>query len=444
MNRDEKAMYELMEGLTEEESIRLLESLHSNDTFLSESDRCRIKSNVITGINNASRKDIKHVRRILTAASVGVIIMLLGLTPFGKKAIADITSRLYFIPGIGSVVESTEQSFYILPEEITHSYKGSTIVIKSISKDSKSLIIRLEGSGYGAHIKPVIVDDKGNIYDINHGMSGIGKGWFGIYTFYNPPEHLNNFSILLSDEIKIPVNLKSATSFSDYSSLGPSDIKNGLGITLVPSKLENKVRIDLIEHAKKGRLISCYGYDWVPNGGVDIVIKDQREKVYALEEAKHYYGTKSEFYFPLDSDAENFNVQIPHVTVKYNIEKKLILPVPKTGEVVINKTVKVNSYDFNISKVVRQGETYKVYVNMDYSKDSAENPLLLHLDSYRSNGRGNEQLIGYGWTFDENLVVNCYEFQVRPEDKEMIIQLKELYTSLKGPWNFDFSLSSDK
>jgi hypothetical protein len=442
MNDEEKYIFDFMNDITEEE-INLIENLNIHDCDLDELQQKRIKNNVRKSIKENPNKCKKNAKKPIIAVTIVITILLGILTPFGGNAIAQIKKIIYLVPGIGKIVESSEKQFYVLSKPINYSYNDGTILVKSITKDSKSLIISLEGTDTGVLTELTIIDDKGNKYKNGHGLWGLGNGWFGKYTFYDIPESLKSFSIVVLGNEKIPIVLKNAKMYSDYAELGPSCIANGLGITIVPSKINGKIRLDLIEQISKGRKISLYGYKGVDStDNVDVLVKDEKGKLYDFEkDSTQYTLPRSEFYFNPDKDVTKFTLEIPQVTMEYDISEEINLPIPETGEKIVNKIVKLNEFKFEITKVSRIGENFRVYVNTDYQKDKSENINIVHMNVLRNkNSEPNSSYGGYSWQLDENAVVKYYEFKVKPEDKNMIMQLRELDTNFKGPWKFDFSI----
>lgn len=439
MNNEEKDIFEFMSSLKEEEEIRLFESWQLDDEDLSDLQRKRIKTNVLKNVSKGKNK--KNIKRGIIAASIGVTLVLGSFTPFGQKAIAEISNIIYFVPGIGKVVESKDRNVYVLAESINYPYNDGIIVVKSIIKDSESMIMRFEGGVSGVELK--IMDDKGNSYkhDLGSSAESISE-----YSFYNLPKDLTTFSIILSNNAKIPIILESAKNVTDYASMGPSDIKSGLGLTIIPTVVQDKVRLNLVEHVLNGREISFYGYTGTDyKNHTDISIKDENGKLYNLEDPKASFGTRTEFYFTPDKNISNLSIKIPQITLKYKINEEISLPIPKNGDLQINKTLNLKGFVFEITKVTRQEDKFRVYVSSNYDENKNENLTNVYLEALRNKRiEPNASYGGYSWQFNENAVVTYYEFKIKPEDKTMILQLKDLYTNIKGPWNFKFALNNQQ
>lgn len=436
---EEKYLFELMSELENDDEINLINLFEQQDCDLDDIQKNRMKKNVLKKVRKTS---FKHHRKSIIAAAIAMAVIIGGFTNLGKNVTAEILKTIYFIQGTGKVVESSDSNLYVLSNPINYPYKNGSIVVKSITKDSKSLIITLEGPAFP---ELNIVDNRGNKYKdsgCERGMIAENK-WINKYYFYKTPKDLKDFSITLAENQKIPISLINAKGYLNYASLGSTTIKNGLGITMVPTLIDDRIKLNLIDKLCKSGRVSLYGYqDTNSNDNLDILIKDEHGKLYNIEESKDSNdATRSQFYFKPDKGITKFTVQIPQVTMEYKLNKEIKLPIPKTGEIDINKTLILNGFNLKITKVSRQKDVYRVYVTTKYDKNKVENLNIVHVDALRSkNSQPNSSYGGYGLELDQNAVVKYYEFKVNPEDKNMIMQFKELYTNLKGPWIFDLSI----
>jgi hypothetical protein len=440
MNKEDKDIFDFMNSLSEEDSMKLLEGIDFDNEELSKEQKNRIKTNVINSIEQKSRKRSPKLRNCLIAASVAALFMFTGFTPSGQKAVAEIIKKLYFIPGIGKVEESKGQELYVLPKPIKASYNGGELIVKSVLKSKSFLTISLEGN---QNIDPenfktiYIIDDSGKIYE-KPGYS-LGRGsniWSGSLGFDNIPQDMNSFSIILPDKNRIHIALSIAESFSDYKAMGPTDIKNDLGITLVPAKEEGRMQFNLVQHPSKNRKVETYGQqvDLDNYGKFDITVKDDLGRQYDLDYPKQHSSPLSEFYFVPKEDAKNYTVEIPEVSLKYKTNETFKLPVPTEGELEVNKNFDIDGFTLTVKKLVRTANNIRVYVDTNYDSNKTEN-----LSEIRIESVNYDRSFGYGWNLNkENRTVEYYDFEVRPKDKSIRLKLSEFNTILKGPWIFKF------
>jgi hypothetical protein len=408
---------------------------------LSEAQRNKIKSSVNKRLNISLRKKNSKFNKSIIAASVAALLIFTGFTPSGQKVVAEIIKKLYFIPGVGKVQESKGRELYVLKKPVKYSYNGGEVVVKTAIRDKDFLSIGMQGNKYievEDFTKIIIMDEKEKSYN-NPGYS-LGRGsdiWSGSLGFDNIPQDMNSFNIILPDKSKIYVVLSKADSFDDYVSMGPTDIKNNLGITLVPAKEENKMKFNLVQHPSKDRKVEAYGQqiDLDNYGKLDISLKDDLERRYDLQLPKGFSPPLSEFYFIPREGAKSYTVEIPEVSLSYEISKNIKFPIPKEGELEVNKNFDINGFNLTVNKVVRTENAVKVYVDTNYDINKAENLSELRIEAVNSG-----KSMGYGWTLNkDNRTVEYFEFNIKPNDRSLKLKIAEFNTILKGPWKFQFS-----
>ena len=448
MNKDEHDIFDVMQQLSDDDVIKFLEQIETDIEPITDLQKRSIKMNVLKQISTQEGKKTGFKKRII-AACIFALILITGFTSTGQHILAEIGSKLYLIPGIGKVVEKEDIDIYVLEESVSFTENGQETIIKSIIKEGKSMEIRMEGNGVGAY-GITLQGTDGVEYESGHSWRGLGHGWIAGYSFYNIPEDLYEFSIMLSKDVVIPITLIKAQSYDVYEDMGPTDIVNGLGLTLRSStaggpsldgkssstgefsSIDDSIRLDLIEHAKPERKVALYGYeDKDSKRNIQILVSDDKGNQYPLSHAQGYSGTLSEFYFQPNADVQKYFIEVPEVQLSYPIDEKVTIPVPSEGEIDIGRSIDMNGFTFDIVKAVREGETVWVYVDTHYDNTQPENINLLHLDLLT------DDFGGYSWRYDENIAVDRYEFKINQTYKKVTIVFKEMLTALKGPWKFE-------
>ncbi len=448
MDRAVRDIRNMMQGLSDEEILALLDSLESDDEKESptELQRQRIKRNVLAHLpdkptNSESSKDKSigkgrrslKVKILVIAAAVVLLVLAGSFTPTGRQILAEIREKLYFIPGLGEVIENQGTEVYVLGEPIELGPEGSRVLITSIIKQGRSLQIGMSGDGYEAPVV-TIEDKKGTVYESSHSWSGVGYGWTATY-LYEIPDDLLEFSIVISGSRIAQAKLVRARGFEDYAELGPTVYKNGLGLTVIASRGDYSVRLNIIEHAKSGRKVKLYGYyDRDAKRHTYIRITDDKGIIYPLDEYQWPSANVSAYSFTPDPDIDEYTVTIPQVQLSYKIDKKVTIPIPAEGKTVeIAKALDINGFELKLLKAERAGNTLRLYVDTGYSSKRAENISVLHLAlPYGS--------YSYSYNYNENVTVDRYDLEIRPGDKKVTITFTELVTSLKGPWEFEISV----
>ena len=434
MNSEEKNIFEFLNSLSEEESINLLDGIEIEDMKLNEVQKRRIESSVISRIKSSESKSRHKPMKRLTIAVIAFIIIVVSFIPFGEKSLAEIIKHLYFAPGIGTVVDNKENGIFVLTKPIIFEYNNSKVIIKGAIRDKDTVTMRIEGedsSAFSAIGKPIIIDEKGKKYSGN-GYTLTGSSWLGEYTFSNIFKGSGNLKILLPDKRELPLNMSKAEKITDFLKIGPTDLENGLGITLVPFKYDNKIRFNLIGNPIDDKQIYSYQSSDVQGIHTMISVRDEKGKSYLIAYDDMSYGTLSEFYFKPEDGLKKYEVDISQVELKYNakLNKDVIISLPLTGEKLINQKVNMNGYILNITKVSRDGNSVKVYVDTNYDTNKMENLSEVVLDmNSELNIRHN----------DSNQTTDYYMGEINPKDTTITLKFREMYTILKGPWKFEFT-----
>jgi hypothetical protein len=92
-----------------------------------------------------------------------------------------------------------------------------------------------------------------------------------------------------------------------------------------------------------------------------------------------------------------------------------------------DKSIKMQGFNLKFTRVVRMGDKVKIYVDMGYDINAPEN-----LSEATLAGS-----FDYSAPLKENITTDYYEFEVKPDWKELKLKFSEMYTILKGSWSFE-------
>lgn len=427
MNNEDKDIFELMDDIPYEEKLQLIDCINVVDNEIGNDQKERIKSGVMAKlkVNRAGRKN--RVKVGIVAAGFILGLFFTGLTPFGQKVVADIAEKLFFIPGWGKAEVYEKDDIFILEQPVEYEDKARKVIVSSVTKIGSTMGITILGGGWDSKLK--IEDESGNVYESD---SALRSSKLGEYYFYDMPAGVSSFKMLSSDCI-IPITLKKAENYTDYTSMGPTDIKNNFGITLVPKKDGDKIWFDLIQHTSKDKKVSRYGKDDKEgNGHINILVKDDSGKSYPIEHLDNT-GTTSRFYFKTEGEAEKFTVSIPDITLEYKVDNEISIPMPKEGETQINKELVMHGFKIKITKILRVGNNVKVFVDTENDENKCENLSVAFLDMDIMS------LEWYSWKYDDNITNLYYEFDINPKNRKLKIKFKDMNTIMKGPWTFEIN-----
>lgn len=436
MNSEDRDIFEFLNNLSEEESMSLLNGIEIEDMQLNDLQRKRMKNKVASKIRSSESKNILKIKKgLATAAAAGIIITSIFI-PFGHKSLADIIKQLYFAPGIGTVTNDKGNDILALTDSIAFEYNNSKVVVKGAVRDKDTVTIKIEGdddSTLTALGRLIIIDEKGKKYS-GSGYTITGSGWLGQYTFLNIPDDSGNLKILLPDKREIPLIMSKAKNITDFNTVGPTDSENGLAITLVPFKYDDKIGFKLIESPQNDK--NVYSYDEkVDEQGIHnmISVSDEQGKSYALDHDNINSIPLSEFYFKHGVGLRKYTVGISEVKLKYNVKlnKDITIKLPLAGEKMINQKININGYDLTITKASRDGNSVRVYVDTNYDINKAEN-----LSEVSSDPASELN----GWHINSSdQIIDYYMGEINPKDTKITLKFREMYTILKGPWKFEFT-----
>lgn len=436
MNSEERDIFEFLNNLSEEESMSLLDGMEIEDIQLNELQMKRMKNKVSSKIKSFEGKSAQKIKKgLVIAAAAGIIVASIYI-PFGHKSLADIIRQLYFAPGIGTITDDKGNDILALTDSIAFEYNNSKVVVKGAVRDKDTVTIKIEGddgSTLTALGRLIIIDEKGKKY-LGSGYTITGSGWLGQYTFLNIPEDSGNLKILLPDKRGIPLIMSKAKNITDFNTVGPTDSRNGVSITLVPFKYNDKIGIKLIEGPQNDKSICSYD-EKVDEQGIHnmISISDEQGKSYAIDHDNINSIPLSEFYFKPGSDFKKYIVNISEVKLKYNakLNKDITIKLPSAGEKIINQKININGYDLTITKVSRNGNSVKVYVNTNYDINKAENLCEVRVDTASELN---------GWHINSSdQTIDYYMGDISTKDTKITLKFREMYTILKGPWKFEFT-----
>jgi|GEM_PF-1157029 hypothetical protein len=458
MRNDEKEIYNLTNDITYEDILLSCDNesneyynmlIHDNSleditmadgngntdiahlNIIDEASKQKIKTRIMSKIKTPSKKN-RWAKAVL-AASVILFIITAFISPFGQKTLADILGKLYFIPGSGKASLDNSEDVYILPKPIDVACSGGLVTIHTITKTADSVVIYAT-SDIGINSNTMTLQAKGINYKFDNAVFSAGDNFTAMYSFTLPVE-VNTFTMNFYGKYSIPISLKKADSYDDYEDMGPTDIKNNFGLTLIPTKLDNKMLFELVQHNTNLGSVDYYGIsDKEGNSNINISIKDEKNQSYVVNYPLSYAGTQSTFSFLPESDVHSYTVQIPALTLKYDLnDQKVTFPMPKEGETQINKTVDLQGYKVDITKILRKDNQVTVFVDTHYDENRPENPCYFMVNMGKMN------LDYYHYQLNDQLTTESIDFYINPDEENLSIYFKELYTISKGPWTFEIT-----
>ena len=432
MNKTDPNLFELTKDISYEDILLESDNLSvdSNQFDMNDLKLQRMKASVMKQVKTSRTK--RTVVKILLVASFVLCFLTTALSPLGRNTFAEILNKLYFIPGVGKAVQDETEDVYILPKPILYTSDRGSITIHTITKTADTMIIDVTGDVY-LNKDSISIKDNNLEYQSSHSMIGQGENYTARYEFMIPSES-DKYMIELFDQYTIPFTLVKAESFDNYEEMGPTYSSNNFGLTLIPFRFNNQIQFEMIQHNTNQGSVALYGsYNKEMEDSISIKIQDNNGQAYDVDYPKSHIGLQSSFTFTPEEKSTSFSVNIPELTLKYNLNSELKLPMPKEGVTEVNKTVEMQGFKVDITKIVRENDKLTIYIDTHYSQSFSENICYFMVDMEKMS------LDYYHWLMNDQATIEGFEFYINPNEKNLTIYFNELYTTMKGPWNFQIS-----
>ncbi len=429
MNNADHNFFELAKDISYKDVLLNcdIESVDGIQSNVNDLKRQHMKASVMKQIKTSKTR--VTVIKSLLAASFILCFTTAALSPLGRNTFAEVLKKLYFIPGIGRAVIDDAEDVYILPKPIQYKCDQGSITIHTITKTADNMMIYVTGDAY--FNKGSITIKAHNLeYQSSRTMIGQGENNTAMYVFMIPSES-EKYEIELFGQYTIPFELVKSESFDNYEEMGPTDITNNVGLTLIPFRFDNKIQFELIQHNTNQGSVALYGsYNKKMEDNLSIKIQDNNGQTYIADYPKSHMGLQSSFTFTPEKDAVSFTVDIPELTLKYDLNNKLKLPMPEEGVTELNQIIDMQGFKVDITKIVRKNDKVTVYVDTHYDPNTPENICYFTVDMEKMS------LDYYHWLMNDQVTTVGFEFYIDPKMKNLTIYFSELYTTVNGPWSF--------
>lgn len=429
MNKTDHNLFERTKDISYEDILLDCDNLSMDQNPINRDDLKleHMKANVMkqVGVSKTKRTAVKA----LLIASFVLIFLTTALSPFGRNTFAEILNKLYFIPGVGKAGIGDTESVYILPKPMIYKSENGTITIRTITKIADTMIIDVTSNVY-LNKDSISIVDKNLEYESSHTMLGQGENSTGRYEFKIPSES-DSYRMKLFDQYTIPFTLVEAESFDNYEEMGPTYRSNNFGLTLIPFRFNNQIQFEMIQHNTNQGTVALYGsYNKEMEDNISINILDNNDQTYVVDYPKSHIGLQSSFTFTPMKEATSFTVNIPVITLKYELNSEWKIPMPKEGITEVNQTIDMQGFKVDITKIVRNNDKITVYVDTHYDLSIPENICYFMIDMDKMS------LDYYHWLMNEQDAIEGFEFYINPKEKNLTINFNELYTTMKGSWKF--------
>jgi len=388
---------------------------------------------------NSRRMRKRIVRRNAAVAAIIGLCLLSAALMNQTRVWAAIQKALQFIPGIGMVNESSAQSDrYMLKQPISLSIGEGTILITGILTDNEMTYITMAGKETPQFDEITVVNSQGTQYNLSRSFAlwGSSGDWTASFRHKGKLDVKGKIKLVLHQDpdIEVSAHLEKAESYSSYAELGKTATVNGITITAITDRIEEKARVSLVSPPMEGFSISDYGIHAVylhdENHKLHIIDRASGEKV-PIERIPGVGAPASDFYFPLRELKEDahYTLTLPEISVTYWDEVSVKLPTVTQEH--MDKTFQLAGFPVTVTKTEKIApNSLRVYFDLHYSEQAASSLILFDLDGLSSMTKLNEQ----------TGAIEYIEFAIKPGSKQVTLKLTRPEAVIRGPWTFDLQM----
>lgn len=405
----------------------------------------RIKSRTLDLIQTELAPELPAaVRKPRRRAAIGAaaILMAAGLLAFSPDVQAGLKQALSFLPGFGTVLESSPSSLlYVLEKPYTVAVGKGKLTVHAILLQENSGIITLRGQQ-----TPVITEFQADIggarYSFTSYMRSSASGdWYATYSAAFPRnlehETAEPVTLYINGTTVGPLVLQAPKTADDLQHLGASDIHQDVRITAFPARLDHGlVRVELVG-ALPDSSSAIRSYTLEPLVSGNGLYVENAAGVKAKIEPPSTMSYPSEFSFRELAAAgeQSYRVVIPYIEISERkaLSREVVLPLPANGESApLHITAEIAGFPVEFTRIERSSGT-AVSVDVDVKFDPGAAKSLTHF-FIRYPGSGDKY--SYGWQDSETFprILKTLLLDAEPGADTLRFRMSEPLFLLKGPW----------
>jgi hypothetical protein len=373
--------------------------------------------------------------KVIAAALLGLILLTVAIS--NTQVLAAIQKALQFVPGIGIVKEEeVPADRYVLKSPITKQIGEGSIVITGVMVDQQMTLISITGTNTTRIERVKLVNEQGAEYTVERSMSSWSpRDWTASFWYDGQLDLKGSVKLLLEEkpEIVIPLSLVQADTFSTYADMGETATANGVTITAIANRVNDKARFSLVAQHSKNMKITDFGFSGLyAHENQKMNVKDSTGKNIQIEHIRGMFAPASEFYFKLEEGKGNsYSLTIPEINTEAQDEATIEIPTETTEN--LNQTFEIAGFPVTITRIGRLNDkNIRMYVNLHYNENSPTSLHMFRLDSMSHSAKVNDQT--------GELVY--LEFEADPGSKMQKLKITNPEILIRGPWRFE--LPADK
>lgn len=454
MNSGEKSLFDQLDLLEFSEAELALDGLlaepESSPVPRSEEDTAsleRIKNRTLALIHTGPAPELsapvrKPRRRAAIGAAAAAILMTAGLLAFSPVVQAGLKQALSFLPGFGTVLESSPDSpLYVLEKPYTSAVGTGELIVEGVLLQENGGSITLRGQQI-----PQVIEFQADIGGIRYTFTPMMRSsssgeWYGNYSTAAPlklePEAAESIILHLNGTTIGPLALQAPETADALQHLGASDVQQDVRITAFPVRLgDGLVRVELLPTLPDSlSVVQSYLLQPLVSGNGLYVENAAGEKL-SIEPSSSM-PSPSEFRFR-ETDttgAQQYKVVIPYIELskRETLSREVVLPLPDIGESApLNITAEIAGFPVVFTRIERSNGT-AVSVDVDVKFDPEAAKSLTHF-FIRYPGSATNDSFSWENTGLPPSIVKTLHLDAEPGADTLRFRMSEPFFLLKGPW----------
>ncbi len=369
--------------------------------------------------------------KVIAAALLGLILLTAAIS--NTQVLAAIQKALQFVPGIGIVKEEDRPAErYVLKNPITKQIGEGSIVITGMMVDQQMTLISITGTNTTRFEKVKIINEQGAEFTVKRSMSTWSSGdWTASFWYDGPLDLKGSVKMMLEEnpEIVIPLTLVQADTFTSYADMGETATANGVTITAIANRVDDKARFSLVAQHSKDMRINDYGFFGLhAHEDLKMNVKDNTGKNIPIEHIRGLSAPASEFYFKLsEGSGISYSLTIPEIYTE--TQDKVTIEIPTETTANLNQSFEIAGFPVTLTRIERlDDKALRLYVDMHYNEKTAKSLHMFSLENLSNGARMNDQT--------GELVY--LDFDTEPNRKMQKITIVSPQILIRGPWKFEF------
>ncbi|NMP23151.1 RNA polymerase sigma factor [Sulfobacillus harzensis] len=405
-------------------------------------DPRRVSARTFARLGLPSAGGRRRVQRLgwrWVAGMLGAAVVAGAIIP--NSVSATLGKVFHFVPGMGTVAQTTEGSpLAVLPEAAHGVWQGRPVQVTGMMVTAHAIIIELSGSGSRTATQVYLRTTTGRMIALSVGSAvGYGNEWTGDYEARG---HLRTLLHALAGTViigprprtRIPVRLRLATGVRALSALGPTQTHHGVSLTAITAQRGPEADLTVVAQYRGPLTIVNTVPPFPVSAEPDIQITDASGHHYRATQV-YRLGSNDQLTFRPTPGRAHYVVTVPEVKAIYSGHARVTLPVPSHGQERVDRHVQIGGISLDITTVQRMhrgGWGLRFYVKAPPGSATK----ILHGLQVNSPGSG-------GFAGQVNVktgAVQWVEVGVPPRRDSVTLRLSQPQVYIRGPWTFHIRL----